>query len=105
MCHRALPRLGFVLLAAVAPRPHATWYKVLLMRQLLATAEARGIAWLMWIDADAAVINPAVRLLEDIVAAASGRELIVGEDLHPTSDHLNAGVLLVRAGAWARAHT
>lgn len=87
------------MLEAVAPRAHPTWYKVLLLRRLLDQAVHRGIAWVMWIDADAMVIEHATRI-QDIVRLAGARELIVAEDMN-SGCLLNAGVLLVRACAWS----
>lgn len=90
------------MLEAVAPRAHPTWYKVLLLRRLLSEAAAQGVTWIMWLDADAIVVEQETRILEDIVSAAHGRELIVAEDMH-VGCLLNAGVLLVRACAWSEA--
>jgi hypothetical protein len=88
------------MLGQIAPRMHVTWFKVLLLRDLLAQAKIRGISWVMWIDADAIVIEPSVRVLEDIVASAGARELVIGEDMNP-SCLINAGVMLVRVCAWS----
>lgn len=90
------------MLDAIAPRAHPTWYKVLLLRRLLSESAVKGVAWIMWLDADAIVIEQTTRILEDIVAVARGRELIVAEDMH-VGCLINAGVLLVRACAWSEA--
>ena len=89
------------MLSAIAPRAHPTWYKVFLLRRCLSEAAARGVAWIVWIDADAIVIEPRTRIFEDIIRGdASGRELICAEDMH-TGCYLNAGVLLVRVCEWS----
>lgn len=85
------------MLDMVEPRKHCTWYKILLLRRLLAEKcyqTNQKEAYLMWIDADAIVINHG-KSLDEIVHLAGKKELIVGEDTSKCCP-LNAGVLLVR---------
>ena len=92
------------MLVAIGPhKKHCTWYKVLLMNQLLndeAFLQQHQVQYLMWIDADALVINPEVRV-EDVIQRGGGRDLIVAENMH-AGCLVNAGVLLVRVSAWSR---
>ena len=112
---------------AIEGRSHATWHKVVLLNRLLAEAEEEALApaacdgsddaatsYLLWIDADAVVVNHA-RTVEDLLALAdngsggdgggSARhapwELLIGEDLN-SQCLVNAGVMLVRSrSAWS----
>jgi hypothetical protein len=92
------------MLVAIGPRKkHCTWYKVLLLNQLLNDDEflhRHRVQYLMWIDADALVVNADVRV-EDVVQRGGGRDLIVAENMH-AGCLVNAGVLLVRVSAWSR---
>jgi hypothetical protein len=45
------------MLAAIRPRDHLTWYKVLLINELLADHQWE---WVVWLDADAVVVRPEV---------------------------------------------
>jgi hypothetical protein len=100
-------------------------YKVLLIRRLLeeALAGGQGVEWIMWIDADAVVIDPSIRVIETLIApreaarraltagtatsptpllkALSSLELVIGEDITPTMP-VNMGVALVRVSEWSR---
>jgi len=59
------------------------------------------IQYLVWIDADAVVVDFMQRF-EDIIAIAENREVIVGEDHHPVC-LLNSGVMLLKANdAWVK---
>ncbi|KDO20560.1 hypothetical protein SPRG_13258 [Saprolegnia parasitica CBS 223.65] len=91
------------MMSAIAPRRFCGWYKVAMLRRLLANLDdldARGIGYLFWIDADAVVIDqdkPASAL----IAAAGHRELILAEDMNPCC-LVNTGVLLVRVCEWSQ---
>ena len=86
------------MLATIAPRKkHCTWYKVWLLNELLNNKEMireKEIQYIMWIDADAVVINDTVRV-EDIIARGGHRDLIIAENMH-AGCLINAWVFLVR---------
>jgi hypothetical protein len=71
-----------------ASRP-AAWSKILLIERYL--IENTACDWLMWIDADAVITNPA-RRLEDLVDESI--DFLVAKDLGPSP--INTGVFLVR---------
>jgi len=72
----------------------ASWNKVLMAIRYLSSYD-----WIMWIDADALVMNLDVRV-EDLVAAAQpGQDLILTHD----SRGINAGVWLMRNSSWSHA--
>jgi hypothetical protein len=68
---------------------HPSWSKLLLIEDFLVNHP--GCRWLMWIDADAVIANPA-RRLEDVVDESV--DFLIARDLPPAS--VNAGVFLVR---------
>ena len=82
------------MLLSIGPhKKHCTWYKVLLINQLLndmVVLQQHKIQYIMWIDADALVINPEVRV-EDIIKRGGDRDLIVAENMH-AGCLINAGV-------------
>ena len=59
-----------------------------------------NIRYIMWIDADAAVVDHSVTV-EEKIAMGGQRDLIVAEDMNPGC-LVNAGVLLVRNSAFSR---
>lgn len=71
-----------------ASRP-AAWSKLLLIEQYLQTNPA--CEWILWIDADAIIVNPACRL-EDLIDEQA--DFIVAEDVPPS--RINTGVFLTR---------
>ncbi|OQR96019.1 hypothetical protein ACHHYP_17310 [Achlya hypogyna] len=92
------------MLAAIAPRQFCGWYKVAMLRRFLADMDAlraRGIGYLMWIDADAVVIDHS-RPAQELIAVAEHRDLIISEDINPCC-LVNTGVLLVKVSDWSRA--
>jgi hypothetical protein len=68
---------------------HPAWSKLLLIEQFL--VEHPSCTWLMWIDADAVIMNPMQRL-EDLVD--ENVDFVVAEDRGPIS--INTGVFFVR---------
>lgn len=95
------------MMAEIAPRKFLGWYKALMLNRLLTQESqtelrARNIGYLMWIDADAFVIDHSKRV-EDIVLdhSAGGHELIIAEDSSKCC-LLNTGVLIVRVCDWSR---
>jgi hypothetical protein len=95
------------MLNLVAPRTFLGWYKVLMLQKYLCDSERRrrlevdGVAWLVWIDADAVVISHETCILS-VLARAEGRELVIGEDTSPCC-LVNSGVLAVRVCDWSAA--
>eukprot|EP01063_Lacrimia_lanifica_P012058 TRINITY_DN18682_c0_g1_i2.p1 TRINITY_DN18682_c0_g1~~TRINITY_DN18682_c0_g1_i2.p1 ORF type:complete len:571 (+),score=186.66 TRINITY_DN18682_c0_g1_i2:51-1763(+) len=100
------------MLDAIAPRRHCTWYKVVMLRRLMAAdASAEHHHYFVWVDADAVVANQDVPL-EALVEEAAGAErfaecagglphLVVGEDLHAGGNLFNAGVFLTHPCPWS----
>ncbi|CAK0790477.1 unnamed protein product, partial [Prorocentrum cordatum] len=58
-----------------------------------------GADWIVWIDADALVVNHDKGLEEFLRAAGPDRSLILGEDMSCASA-VNTGVMLVKCCAW-----
>ena len=59
----------------VKPRTHCTWYKILMLNKLMADEEflrSHRVRYLLWIDADAVVVNPDIRL-EQVVELAGAQ--------------------------------
>eukprot|EP00971_Amphidinium_carterae_P187224 3716141-Amphidinium_carterae.1 len=84
---------------------HGAWAKVALVSQMLTEnndAESpKKFDYIVWIDADALVLNHD-RPLHEFVAAAGGSDFIVGEDMADT-DLLNTGLFFCRVGSeWMR---
>jgi ADP-heptose:LPS heptosyltransferase len=73
------------------PSRPASWNKVLAVRNALLSRQSE---WVMWMDADAIVMNlefPATRLIDDKV------DLIFGSDYNG----MNAGIFLIRYSDWS----
>jgi hypothetical protein len=86
------------MLAEIGPdKQHCTWYKVLMMKNFLSEQMEmlieKQIQYLMWIDADAVVINDEIKV-EDIIARGKNRDLIIAENMHSCC-LLNAGVMMM----------
>ena len=56
--------------------------------------------WLLWVDADAAVVGQATPVDDLLRGLPPDTQLVVGEDLAPCC-RVNAGVLLVRVSEWS----
>jgi hypothetical protein len=91
------------MLDKVQPRQFLGWYKVLMLNRYLNERRkqlvADGVSWLVWIDADAVVIDHA-KTLQELLSRAAGRELCIGEDAS-TCCLINTGVLAVRVCDWS----
>ena len=71
------------------------WMKISLLKGLMFPG---GYDWLMWIDADAMVMNHRIKI-EDLIAKCSPEaNLIISSDLHG----LNAGVFIIRNCLWSK---
>mmetsp|Transcript_35095 Transcript_35095/g.91818 ORF Transcript_35095/g.91818 Transcript_35095/m.91818 type:complete len:476 (+) Transcript_35095:80-1507(+) len=84
--------------AAIRPRDHLTWYKVVLIQRALANP---AWDWVVWIDADAVVVHHDVGIDRLIARGGDDVDLIIGEDISP-SCRVNAGVMLIRRSEWSR---
>ena len=91
------------MLNMVQPRQFLGWYKVLMLNRYLNERReqlvADGVSWLVWIDADAVVIDHD-KTLQQLLSRAAGRELCIGEDAS-TCCLINTGVLAVRICDWS----
>jgi hypothetical protein len=90
------------MLSAVAPKQHCAWYKILLLRSLLADRQfldRNQVGYLMWIDADAIIVDHS-KPLHTVVAQAAERDLIIAEDMN-VGCLLNSGIFLVRTSEWS----
>lgn len=85
------------MMVEITPRAHCTWYKVLLILELLENNEYSYIAW---IDADAVVVDHSISL-EQIIHNGEHKELILAENMN-AGFLVNAGVLLVKNSDWSR---
>ncbi|CAJ1425035.1 unnamed protein product [Effrenium voratum] len=90
----ALP--GRDMLEAVAPRDAHTWYKVLMLRRVMAEGQHSHV---LWVDADAVVIDQA-KTLDSFIQEAEGRDLIIQEDLSAEC-RVNCGVMILRRSKWS----
>jgi len=90
------------MIAQIYPKQHCTWYKIYLLLQLfqdLQSQQTQSIHYVMWIDADAFVVNHSINL-HTIIQHSGERELIIAEDTHPGC-LVNAGVFLLRVNEWS----
>jgi hypothetical protein len=82
-------------------RNHCTWYKIHLilkfMNDKLSSSNNNTNTYIVWLDADACVINDKIKL-EDIVKLGEYRDLIIAED---QSFLINCGVMLIRICDWS----
>ena len=91
--------------SALGTRNHCTWYKIFMMLNYMKDALASSsktqrkntFTYLVWVDADACVVNHNVRL-EDVVALGKYRDLIIAED---QVFLVNCGVMLIRVCEWS----
>ncbi|RHY33733.1 hypothetical protein DYB32_001459 [Aphanomyces invadans] len=91
------------MMGAISPRQFCGWYKVLMIQRFLADMDElrrRQIGYLMWIDADAVVVNQAYQV-ERLLQRSGYRDLIISEDVNPCC-LINTGVLLIRVSEWSR---
>ncbi len=89
-----------------------SWYKVLMINRLLDELGKSGAirtdtgtseyTHLMWIDADAVVVDHSKRVEQLIALGGRTTQLTIAEDMTPCC-LLNAGVLIIRNSAWSRA--
>ena len=88
---------------------HPTWDKVELLLELLSgllrgdgqpCGCAADTTHLLWVDADAVVLNHAISLDDLWAGVPSTVELLIGEDVTPTC-LVNAGVLCVHVSEWS----
>ncbi|CAJ1365804.1 unnamed protein product [Effrenium voratum] len=84
------------MLEAVAPRDAHTWYKVLMLRRVMAEGQHSHV---LWVDADAVVIDQA-KTLDSFIQEAEGRDLIIQEDLSAEC-RVNCGVMILRRSKWS----
>jgi hypothetical protein len=124
------------MMRAISPRQHCAWYKALLIRNLLHHLDlpvpsqpqpqpqpvVTDWKFLVWIDADALILNSAIRI-EDILsnsfhflfpdneeaASASSSsphkfpDLIISQDFSATSScPINTGVMIVQNTSWSQ---
>lgn len=82
------------------PWAEKVWSKIGLIKRYLP-----GCDWLMWIDADAMVMNHTFSLESIIAGCQEGTDLIICKD-YPTGDPkgINAGVFLIRNCEWSLAY-
>jgi hypothetical protein len=85
------------MMSAISPRTHCTWYKVL---QIIALLRNPHNEWVVWLDADAVIIDHNKRL-EELIIKAMEKDLIISENMN-NGALLNAGVLLIRNSQWSR---
>ena len=69
------------MLAAIRPRDHLTWYKVLLINELLADPHWE---WVLWIDADAVVVRPEMTVMDLAMRDNYSKNMATGATSEPT---------------------
>ena len=80
--------------AAIGPeRDHGTWYKVLMINQLLGDG-GPAYSHVVWLDADACVVDP-TGTIDRFIVASGDRDLVVAEDMTPVCK-VNCGVLIIK---------
>lgn len=93
------------------PERHPTWNKVALITELLgmllrgrgdAMPIAESTTHLLWVDADAVVLQHDVTVESLWAGLPDSIELLIGEDVTPACP-INAGVLCVRVSEWSLA--
>ena len=79
------------------------WNKVKILEEALdpETGWARHLDWVVWIDADAIVLDMNLRI-EEVVAPYPEAHLLVSAE-HAGSSTLISGVVIVKNSAWSRA--
>ncbi len=80
------------------------WYKVVMILRCLEEAKTRGYSHIVWIDADAVVLDPKSPLSLFLTDPADSNwvpDLIIAEDMTLAS-MLNTGVMIVRVSEWSR---
>lgn len=82
------------MIAAIHPRTHCTWYKVFLLLELLQKYPSSTYKYIMWIDADAVIVNHD-QSIQHLLSLGRYRDLIVAEDM-TQGCLINAGVMLLR---------
>ncbi|CAB9500857.1 expressed unknown protein [Seminavis robusta] len=91
------------MLQEIAPRDFGSYHKIKLLRGALQNndlyLQQHNIEYLVWMDADACVIEPQ-QTLQDIVQQANNTDLIIAEDQTP-SCLINCGVMIFRVCAWS----
>ncbi|RHY06480.1 hypothetical protein DYB25_009272 [Aphanomyces astaci] len=90
------------MMAAISPRQFCGWYKVLMIQRFLADMaelRRREIGYIMWIDADAVVVNHSFRV-QELIERSRHRDLIISEDVNPCC-LVNTGVVIVRVSSWS----
>ena len=87
--------------ALIKPRKFCGWHKIHLLLSLLERVKTNqdDVQYMVWIDADAIVIDHTIKL-EDIVSQGKGRDLMIAED---QAGLLNTGVMILRVCDWVKA--
>ena len=86
---------------------HPSWDKVSILLELLdgllddANDDANAATHILWVDADAVVVNQQTSLDDLWRELPPSCELLLGEDVGPTC-LVNAGVFAVRVSEWSR---
>ncbi|OQS06977.1 hypothetical protein THRCLA_00994 [Thraustotheca clavata] len=91
------------MMTAIAPRNFCGWYKVAMIKRFFEDMEAlkaQNIGYLMWIDADAVVIDHSIAA-QSLIVQAQHRDLIISEDINPCC-MINTGVMLIKLSEWSR---
>ena len=80
------------------------WNKVKILEEALdpETGWARHLDWVVWIDADAIVLDMNLRI-EEVVAPYPEAHLLVSAEHAGSSTLINSGVVIVKNSAWSRA--
>lgn len=87
---------------SILPKKHCTWYKIKLLQDILSNSDMiHNVSYLVWIDADAVVINHNISFIDLIKQHGADRELIIGEDMH-LGCLINAGVFAIKVCKWSK---
>ena len=87
----------------IVPRNNATYYKVKFINEKIEEIMSNPLEqtqYLCWIDGDAMVIDPSIKL-EELIQRYSYKDLIIAEDIH-LGCPINAGILLIKVSEWSR---
>ena len=86
------------MLAKISPRTNLTWFKIPLLQTYLKKEE---YDYVVWVDADAAIVHPERDVFASLAKAYPDKDLIISEDLTPAC-LINCGVMMFRSTHWTK---
>jgi len=87
------------MLSKIHPKLHCTWYKILMINEYL-NDNNNKYDYILWIDADAIIIDFNIKI-EYFIKRSLGRDILIAEDMNPCC-LINAGVILIKNTDWSK---